>query len=147
MSASTKGGVASAAPSRILVFDPGDITGWMTLVKQRDGSWKSFAHGQFGEDANFVRHMIENRKEVDVVIVEETPMGKGTPRQRDVIQKVYEHGERNGKRVIHTYPGSWKPWAKARGVTEEAKDVVTGGMRHARDAYCMARYVIEMEGF
>jgi len=131
------GGASAPPPTYFIVLDPGDTTGWATFKQQEDGGWALVATGEFGGDNDITPFL----KGTAAVVVEETPMGRGTPRQREVILRAYAIAEADGIKAIHVYPGSWKPWAKAR-ITEFPRRLE--GQRHARDAYCMGRYVIAM---
>lgn len=132
-------GDGESRPSTLLAIDPGETTGWAAF--QRDGEkWKHVALGQFS--GSLSPTMLENR---DVVVVEETPMGRGLPIQREIILDVYRLVEGTETEALGIYPGQWKPWAKARGADEAAKEHAAG-MKHARDALCMGAYVIWKEG-
>lgn len=129
-------GVASATPFFMIALDPGDTTGWATF--QRHGVyWQMNGIGEFGPDEDYTALL----PDMDLIVIEQTPMGKGTPRQREVINNVIAKAEELGIETRNTYPGHWKPWAKATEIAEEIRHR-TVGMPHARDAYCIGRYIL-----
>lgn len=134
-------GASPLAPTSILCVDPGDTTGFARFELIR-GTWEMTSYGQFGSDETYEQFL----RGSDWIVLEETPMATGTPRQREVIIKCYEVAKNDGVRASGIYPMQWKPWAERRAVDKEARSLVGANMRHAADAFCMGRYMIWKEG-